>query len=225
MRLRSLVLLTSILSTCIWVRAEQAANGSVVREDDVPIPMRDGVVLRADIMRPAAPGRYPTLVYRTPYNKEEALRSYGIFTKAVNRGYAIVAEDVRGRYASDGDFAAYQTEGPDGYDTIEWAARQPWSDGRIGTLGLSYPGAVQWLAALESPPHLKAMVPAMTFSTPRNFFYFGGAFDMSWLAWIWDDIAPNVRLKKNLPGPRTDSDADAVWKQAHEKFWSTLPLD
>ena len=70
MRLRSLALLTSIVSTCIWVHAGQAANGTMVRENDVPIPMRDGVTLRADVMRPAAPGRYPTLVYRTPYNKE-----------------------------------------------------------------------------------------------------------------------------------------------------------
>ena len=90
----------------------------------------------------------------------------------------------------------YRNEGRDGYDTIEWAAAQPWSTGEIGTFGLSYPGAVQWLAAVESPPHLKAMVPAMTFSTPRNFFYAGGAWDLSWIAWIWDNIAPDTRVKK-----------------------------
>ena len=95
----------------------------------------------------------------------------------------------------------YRNEGQDGYDTIEWAAAQPWSDGHVGTFGLSYPGAVQWLAAVESPPHLKAMVPAMTFSTPRNFFYSGGVFDLSWTAWIWNNIAPDVRVRKGLPGP------------------------
>jgi putative CocE/NonD family hydrolase len=102
----------------------------------------------------------------------------------------MVIQDVRGRYASNGDFSPYQNEGRDGYDTIEWAARQPWSDGNVGTFGLSYPGAVQWLAAVENPPHLKAMVPAMTYSTPRNFFYSVGVFDGSWLDWIWFNIAP-----------------------------------
>ena len=119
---------------------------------------------------------------------------------------------MRGRYHSDGEFRPYENEGRDGYDTIEWAAAQPWSNGAVGTFGLSYPGAVQWLAAVENPPHLKAMVPAMTFSTPQNFFYAGGTWDMSWMEWIWDNIAWDVRVKKNLPGPRTYEDALAAWK-------------
>ena len=113
----------------------------------------------------------------------------------------MVVQDVRGRYGSEGEFEPYRNEGRDGYDTIEWAAAQPWSDGSVGTFGLSYPGAVQWLAAVESPPHLKAMVPAMTFSTPRNFFYSGGVFDMSWTAWIWNNIAPDVRVRRGPAGP------------------------
>ena len=121
----------------------------------------------------------------------------------------MVVQDVRGRYGSAGDFDPYRNEGRDGFDTIEWAAAQPWSDGSVGTFGLSYPGAVQWLAALESPPHLKAMVPAMTFSTPRNFFYAGGTFDMSWLPWIWNNIAPDVRVRRGLAGPRTGEEARA----------------
>ena len=137
--------------------------------------MRDGVAFRADVLRPRGDRRFPTLVYRTPYGKHNALTNYAIFRRAVDRGYAVIAQDVRGRYASAGEFSAYRNEGRDGYDTIEWAARQPWSDGNVGTFGLSYPGAVQWLAAVEGPPHLKAMVPAMTFSTPRQFFYSSGA--------------------------------------------------
>jgi predicted acyl esterase len=146
------------------------ANPSFKLSKNIAVPMRDGVVLRADVLLPSNSNRFPTLVYRTPYNKESVLRGYKSFEKAVARGYAVVLQDVRGRYASDGEFTPYQTEGRDGYDTIEWAAQQPWSDGNVGTFGLSYPGAVQWLAAVENPPHLKAMVPAMTFSTPRNFF-------------------------------------------------------
>jgi putative CocE/NonD family hydrolase len=154
-----------------------------VHEQDVVIPMRDGVRLRADVLRPPQ-GRVPTLVYRTPYGKHDALEEYTTFKRAVERGYAVVVQDVRGRFTSDGEFRPYENEGRDGYDTIEWAAQQPWSNGRVGTFGLSYPGAVQWLAAVENPPHLQAMVPAMTFSTPQNFFYSGGIWDLSWIAWI-----------------------------------------
>ena len=191
---------------------------------DVAVPMRDGVVLRADVVLPSATGRFPTLIYRTPYGKQFALKEGSTFEKAVARGYAVVIQDVRGRYASDGDFSPYQNEGRDGYDTIEWAARQSWSDGNVGTFGLSYPGAVQWLAAVESPPHLKAMVPAMTFSTPRNFFYSGGVFDGSWLDWVWFNIAPDARRRKNLPGPQTRKEAAASWKQDHERIQNYLPL-
>jgi hypothetical protein len=186
--------------------------------------MRDGVVLRANVLLPSDSGRFPTLVYRTPYNKESALRGYKSFEKAVARGYAVVLQDVRGRYASDGEFTPYQTEGRDGFDTIEWAAQQPWSDGNVGTFGLSYPGAVQWLAAVENPPHLKAMVPAMTFSTPRNFFYSGGVFDGSWLDWIWLNIAPDTRTRKNLPGPKTRKEAAESWKLEHQRLQEFLPL-
>src|SRR5205823_1525619 len=166
-------------------------------------------------------GRFPTLVYRTPYGKDAALKDYTTFTRAVERGYAVVVQDVRGRYASDGEFRPYESEGRDGYDTIEWAARQPWSNGRVGTFGLSYPGAVQWLAAMDKPPHLEAMVPAMTFSTPQNFFYSGGIWDMSWLEWIWQNIAPDVRMKKNLP----KQDGAGSWKALKERLLKTLPLD
>jgi len=202
-----------------------AAPPESVLQKNVAVPMRDGVVLRADVLRPRRNGRFPTLVYRTPYDKEEALKTYTTFRHAVERGYAVVVEDVRGRYGSGGEFAAYQNEGRDGYDTIEWAARQSWSNGNIGTFGLSYPGAVQWLAAVESPPHLKAMVPAMTFSTPRNFFYSSGAFDMSWLEWIWDDIAPDLRTKKHLPGPTTYQDAKAAWPKVNNRMRWAVPLD
>ena len=219
-RLFGTVLLLS-LATALAV----ATPADFVLQKDVAVPMRDGVALRADILLPRHKGRFPTLVYRTPYNKEEALKGYTTLQHAVERGYAVVVQDVRGRYASGGEFAAYQNEGRDGYDTIEWAARQPWSDGNIGTFGLSYPGAVQWLAAVESPPHLKAMVPAMTFSTPRNFFYSSGAFDMSWLAWIWESIAPDLRVKKNLPGPKTYEEAEAAWPKVKDKLLWTIPLD
>ena len=100
---------------------------------------------------PTAAGRFPTLVYRTPYDRKDAPEDYTTIKAAVARGYAVVVQDVRGRYGSAGEFEPYRNEGKDGYDTIEWAAAQPWSNGKVGTFGLSYPGAVQWLAAVESP--------------------------------------------------------------------------
>src|SRR5713101_6748547 len=210
MRVNCQVLFVIAALTCAI--AQQPPADDFILEQNVAIPMRDGVLLRADMLRPKGGGPFPVLVYRTPYGKHFAQKEYTIFRRAVQRGYAIVIQDVRGRYASDGEFRPYENEGHDGFDTIEWAAKQSWSNGNVGTFGLSYPGAVQWLAAVESPPHLKAMVPAMTFSTPRNFFYSGGALHLSWPEWILVNIAPDARARKNLPGPRTAEDAEAGWQ-------------
>jgi putative CocE/NonD family hydrolase len=186
--------------------------------------MRDGVVLRANVWRPASAGRYPTLVYRTPYGKDHTESWYSTHLRAVERGYAVVIQDVRGRYESDGEFFPYINEGRDGFDSVEWAARQPWSNGSVGTYGLSYPGAVQWLAAVESPPHLVAMVPAMTFSSPRIFFYSNGVWDLSWLAWIHNSIAPDSRRRHNLPGPVTGDEAREAWPGVADRVQGFLPL-
>ena len=195
-----------------------------VVKTDVAVPMRDGVVLRADILLPDQGGPFPVLVYRTPYGKQNARAEYQTFERAVQRGYAVVIQDVRGRYRSDGEFRPYENEGRDGFDTIEWAARQPWSNGAIGTFGLSYPGAVQWLAAVQTPPHLKAMVPAMTFSNAQNFFYAGGTWDMSWIDWIWFNIAPDVREKHGLAGPKTYAEAGQSWNTEGPRMQRFLPL-
>jgi len=215
-----------IFATSVLIFAQDSTNGraKIVLDKNVTVPMRDGVILRADVLRPSGGGKYPVLVYRTPYGKDVAQREYTTFERALGRGYAVVVQDVRGRYHSDGDFRPYESEGRDGYDTIEWSAAQPWSNGRVGTFGLSYPGAVQWLAAVQSPPHLKAMVPAMTFSTPQNFFYAGGTWDMSWIDWIWNNIAWDTRVRKNLPGPRTYKEARAAWKEQEQTMLNTLPL-
>jgi uncharacterized protein len=196
---------------------ETVEDSAFVRDTNVAIPMRDGVVLRADVWRPGGEGRFPVLVYRTPYDKSEARAAQSTARKAVRRGYAVVMQDVRGRYASSGEFLAYQQEGRDGYDTIEWAAVQPWSNGAVGTFGLSYPGAVQWLAALERPPHLKAMVPAMTFASPNQFWYSNGVWDLSWIAWIYNNIAPDRRRRLGIP-------PGAPWDSVGDRMRQTLPL-
>ncbi len=224
--LSSIALFVSLLADPVLkvVVAEQLSSPTTYKMFDVAVPMRDGTLLRADVWLPKPDGRFPTLVYRTPYGKQFAPKEWTTFATAVASGYAVVIEDVRGRYASAGEFVPYQQEGTDGFDTIEWAAGQSWSDGNVGTFGLSYPGAVQWLAAVENPPHLKAMIPAMTFSTPRNFFYSGGAFDGSWIEWIWMNIAPDLRRRKKLAGPVTPAQVRASWKTQGARMEDFLPL-
>lgn len=209
--------LGSFVAVAVLASTSPAQDTSIVQDTNIAVQMRDGVVLRADVWRPNGDGRFPTLVYRTPYGKHQATAAFATARKAVARGYAVVMQDVRGRYASDGDYLAYQQEGRDGFDTIEWAARQPWSNGSVGTFGLSYPGAVQWLAAIESPPSLKAMVPAMTFASPMQFWYSGGAWDMSWIAWINNNIAPDRRKRLGLP-------PGAPWDSVKNRMRGTRPL-
>jgi putative CocE/NonD family hydrolase len=136
-------------------------------EFDRRIPMRDGITLSADVYRPDSGGPYPVILSRTPYLKTprdkeslERLRQYAA------SGYVVVVADVRGRGDSGGKFVPYRADGRDGYDTIEWCAAQPWSNGKVGTLGGSYTAKNQWLAAVEQPPHLAAMVSMVCPSDP-----------------------------------------------------------
>lgn len=193
-----------------------------MQEMNLTARMRDGALLRADAYRPAGTDRCPAILIRTPYGKDG--ESGLTFIEAANaRGYAVVVQDVRGRYASSGEFDPYRQEGRDGHDTVEWLAAQPWCDGRVAGSGLSYPGATQWLAAVEAPPHLACIFPAMCFSSGRQFFYFGGAFDLSWLGWIATNIAPEARRRKDLPGPRTTREARAEWRKIQDAALRHLP--
>src|SRR5262249_31121161 len=137
-------------------------SGAVV-DRDVAVPMRDGTLLRADVYRPATTSPVPVVVSRLPYDRSHPLVPSSALDpeRAVEAGFAFVCQDNRGRFASDGRFRPFQDDGRDGYDTVEWAAAQPWSSGAVGMAGRSYGGAVQWLAAAEQPPHLKAIVPVV----------------------------------------------------------------
>ena len=134
----------------------------IVIEPDVPIPMRDGVVLRADVYRPDAGGKFPVAIYRGPYDKRSSLDDLpAVARNLAQRGYVCIAQDVRGRYASEGSYEPLATETVDGVDTVEWAAAQPWSTGRVGMFGVSYAGFVQFCAAIGRAPHLSCIYPAM----------------------------------------------------------------
>jgi len=143
-------------------------------ERDVPVTMRDGTVLRADIYRPAIEGRFPVVVERTPYNKLTLFSAFFDAQAAVDRGFVFIAQDTRGRFASDGEWLPWAFEREDGYDTIEWAAGLPYSNGNVGTAGASYFGSTQWSAAMMRPPHLKAIAPLVTWADPDDGLMFRG---------------------------------------------------
>ena len=153
---------------------------------NVAVPMRDGVTLYADIYLPDGDGPFPTILQRTPYDKTSALSATMLDPiRSAKAGFAVVIQDTRGRFASEGEFYAFRDEINDGYDTVEWAAAQPWSNGKVGMYGASYVGATQWLAATSRPPHLKAIAPTVTASNYHDgWTYQGGAFElgfnMSW---------------------------------------------
>ncbi len=135
---------------------------------DRRVRLRDGIELSADVYRPLESKqgeRFPAILLRTPYNKNSA-QAIELGKWYAERGYALVYMDVRGRGDSDGVFAPYRSEGRDGYDSIEWCAVQPWCTGKVGTLGSSYLGHIQWLAALEQPEHLVTMIVRVTPSDP-----------------------------------------------------------
>jgi putative CocE/NonD family hydrolase len=142
-------------------------EAGIVRRFNVPVPMRDGCVLSADLTLPAADAGQPApaVVVRTPYGKngDRMSKRAGVFARG---GYVFVVVDVRGRGDSEGDFTPYRNDGPDGADVITWAAAQEWCTGDVATYGGSYGGKIQWLTALEQPPALRAMVCLVTPSDP-----------------------------------------------------------
>ena len=177
--LRKIIMLGFFISAPL-VRA--AENFEVKVDRDVTATMRDGVTLRADIYRPTSEGRFPVLLQRTPYDKNNG-NTFAF--KAASRGYAVVIQDVRGRYASDGEWYTFKHESDDGYDTVEWAAALPYSNGKVGMWGGSYVGATQMLAAIAHPPHLAGICPVVTASNYHDgWSYQGGAFEQ-WFNQSW----------------------------------------
>jgi uncharacterized protein len=163
-------------------QTSQIQSSEVVVQHDVTMTTRDGVILRADVYRPAGDRKVPVLLQRTPYNKTAAA---DFARRAVSRGFMVVIQDVRGRYNSDGDWYPFKFEANDGYDAVEWAAALPNSNGKVGMFGGSYVGATQMLAAISHPPHLSGILPVVTASNyHENWTYQGGAFEQ-WFNESW----------------------------------------
>ncbi|MDQ6660389.1 MAG: CocE/NonD family hydrolase [Chloroflexota bacterium] len=155
-------------------------NSQVTVEYDVPARMRDGVILRANVYRPAGEGKWPVLLTRLPYGKDFPSGNLVMDAAQVaRRGYVVIVQDTRGRMTSEGEWSPFISEALDGVDTIEWAARLPYSAGRVGMYGASYFGFTQWASAVHQPPALKAMVPFITWNDPLNGVLFrGGAMEL-----------------------------------------------
>ena len=197
---------------------------TIVIDKNIMVPMRDGVRLATDVYRLQDAPPAPVLLARTPYDKERGVAGSVPFDimRAVQSGYAVVVQDVRGRFASEGTFNAHSQEARDGVDAITWAAAQPWASGVVGTLGGSYLGGTQWLPAREQPPALRAMAPTNTASDMyEGLTYQGGAkvlHDMRWAVTISRDESRRRAARGWVPLEGiADFDADAA--VAH------LPLD
>ncbi len=164
--------------------------------------MRDGVVLRANVYRPAAAGPWPTLLTRTPYGKDLPGASAWLDpVRAAGAGFIVIVQDVRGRFASDGDWEPFLHESRDGFDSVQWAARLPGSNGRVGMFGLSYWGNTQWLAAIARPPSLYAIAPGMTWCDPDDgLLRRGGALQFRMgLVWGLEQGIDYLRRRREAP--------------------------
>ena len=179
---------------------------SVKFDYNVAIMMRDGTTTYADVFRPDVSGSVPALLCRTPYDKSSGANRTGTLDaiRAAMHGYAVVIQDVRGRFASDGVFYTFVNEIDDGYDSVEWVAGQSWCDGKVGMFGVSYVGATQWLAAKAGAPSLAAIVPGVTASDyHEGWAWQGGAFELGFnLSWAlgaltaanWGNLSRRLHL-------------------------------
>jgi uncharacterized protein len=182
----------------------------VTVESGVRVAMRDGVKLAADVYRPDAPGKFPVLLERTPYNR--ASPDTGL--RLASHGYVVVLQDTRGRYESEGEFYPFRHEANDGYDTVEWAAALPYADGKVGMFGGSYVGATQMLASTAHPPHLVAIFPYVTGSEYyESWTYQSGAL-MQWFTSTWASLLAEDTVRR------------AADERDHWAGWiSGLPVD
>ena len=199
-------------------------------DHNLPATMRDGTVLRADVHRPDAPGRFPTLLCRTPYDKASE-RRVEVGRKFAERGFVVVSQDVRGRYASEGElkpgfYSADHCDAEDGYDTVEWAAALPWSDGQVGAFGSSYSGWTQWELAHTAPPHLAAMMPQGIAANLLDREMSGVLRLGRVLWWTVNTMAPDVRRRAGERwGPRETEEAERLWEERDRSKWLWhLPL-
>lgn len=191
----------------------------VTIETDVPVRMRDGVLLRADVYRPSACCPCPVLLMRTPYDKTQAQNiCFADPAWYARRGFIVVVQDCRGRCKSEGEWYPFRHEQLDTIDTIDWASRVSGSSGRVAMYGFSYAGVVQLLAGVERPSALAAIIPAFTAADYfSDWFYRGGAFQLAF-AMTWSaHLAVDTARRKN--GGDLERRISAALRGAHSHYW------
>jgi putative CocE/NonD family hydrolase len=202
----------------------------VTVELDVPATMRDGVLLRANVYRPEGEGPWPTLLARLPYGKDMPMIVSRLDpVQTARAGFMVVIQDTRGRHASEGRWDPFAFERDDGYDSVEWAARLPGSNGRVGMYGDSYLGNAQWMAAIEHPPSLAAIAPALTWSEPLDgLFARGGALEfgllVSWSLEQGVDHIARLDTSEEERRARTEDLIDDFDRITTDAYWA-LPAD
>jgi putative CocE/NonD family hydrolase len=176
----------------------RAGSGTIIEtvvQETLEAKMRDGTVLRTDVWRPGGGGKHPLILIRLPYDKSQGEDiCYAQAAWYAGRGYAVAVQDIRGRWASDGEFVPFEFEGDDGEDTMAWLDSLPFSNGRVGMYGFSYSGHTQLEIAVRKPPGLRCMVPAMTSADlyegwAYNNGAFALAFNASWATFLAADVA------------------------------------
>ena len=198
-------------------------------EKNVESTMRDGTILRADVYRPDRSGPYPTILVRTPYDKTRDILIEEAETLARN-GYAVMLQDIRGRFESEGEFIPQfmpvTFEAPDGYESVEWAAAQPWSNGKVGTLGNSYNAWTQWRLAPTRPPHLVAMWASGMGPTHHD-WEVGGVFRPGRaLHWLTGTIGPDTQRSLPTPaGPESVEEWELHHVENRQKWLWFLPWE
>lgn len=189
-----------------WTDYERPAAFGIDRDQNVPVEMRDGVTLRANVARPAADGRFPVLVIQTPYNKDGGINTFlgGAADYFTERGYAVVTVDVRGTGSSEGTWDSFgPAEQRDGKRIVGWARKQPWSNGRIGLWGPSYMAITQIYTAAQRPKGLKAMFPIVPLGDGyRDITFSGGQINVAFIP-LWLGLVTAGSL---TPTPSFDPD-------------------
>ncbi|MCE5271996.1 CocE/NonD family hydrolase [bacterium] len=199
-----------LVCLCAAAHAADTPQYRVKAEFDVKVPMRDGVLLSADVYRPDTAGTFPVILERTPYNNFDPQGGY----MWARRGYVCVLMDVRGKYDSDGAFVPFVNEITDGYDSQQWCGAQSWSNGKVGTQGGSYVGATQWLPARLANEHLACMFTVVAASDYyRHWIYEGGAYALSFNS-MWGALSVPARVGQDMTAQPIDWDA----------LFRTLPL-
>ncbi|WP_373864607.1 CocE/NonD family hydrolase [Nocardia vaccinii] len=184
-----------------WPPSQGRGKCAVGKQENVPATMRDGVVLKADVYRPKTVDPVPVILMRTQYGKSEAqVKPYRFQTPDwfASHCYLVVVQDIRGQGASGGGFTEFGNDRNDGYDSVEWAARLPGSNGKVGMYGSSYVGATQWLSAVTAPPHLVTIVPSNTASDYYDgWTYEGGEFRLAFVEpWAMGTIAATAATNR-----------------------------